>query len=159
MASNSIIAAVMEKFDSFTASLFPGESRPPIAFDEMPQYDGGQLRTTTGYIIVKDGGLQSQHTFESDPIEAGPVIFEVYADTLAHVDQCVNAIRWNGQTPRTRAGFDFGTLILNSPRSHMQMVHRSEQRAMVGIGHTGQRVHYCAVTYDVQYVVLGGATP
>lgn len=157
MASNSLIAGVQELYDTLTAANFPGSTRPSIYFDQGPQYDGQQVRPP--YVIIRDGGISSNHTFESDPIEGGDITLYVYADTLAHVDQIVKAIRWNGQTPRTRAGFDFGTVSLNSPLSFFHLVHKNEQRSIAGIGVNGQRTHMATVVYEAAQTVLGGATP
>ena len=159
MAANSPIAAAQELYGTLTAANFPGATRPGIYFDQAPQYDGQQVQPGTGYVVMKDGGFNSELTFEDDTQEAGSITLEVYADTLANVDAVVKAIRWNGQTPRTRSGFDNGTLSYNSPLFHHELVHVSEVRRVAGVGKSGQRVHMAEVVYKIVSRVGGASTP
>lgn len=149
MAADSPIKAAIDLYDGLSAANFPSGSRPPIKFDQPPQYDGGQLYPS--YVVLKDSGVNTemQADFECSVVDLGEIVLEVFADTLAEVDLIAKCIRFNGNPPSAKLGFDFGTLALNSPFYHMSLRRKGEQRSVAGIGHTAQRVHLCRMTYSV----------
>ncbi len=147
----SPIAAIKALYSGLTAANFPGASRPPVYFGESPLYDGQQVRPP--YVVVRDDGLTAEHEFEANVIEDGGLTVEVYADTLEDVDMIVKAIRWNGQSPGQRAGFDFAAPSLDSPYTGMALVFRTAVRKVAGVGLAGQRTHMATMTYTLRATV------
>ncbi len=149
MAADSPIKAAIDLYNGLSAANFPGSTRPAIYFDEGPQYDGGQVRPP--YVILKDSGVNTemQAAFEASVVDNGEIVLEIYADTLTSADLIAKCIRWNGNPPGSKLGFDFGTLALASPFYHMSLHRKSEQRSVAGIGASGQRTHLVTMRYSV----------
>jgi hypothetical protein len=122
VATTSIIAAVMTKYDGLTASNFPSSALPPIYLDDPPLLDGGsQVRPP--YVVLRDNGQVPQYEFERTTLEVCDFALEVYYPTpdsggpLANVDTAATAIKRNGGAVGAGSGFDYGTLSdLVSPR-------------------------------------------
>jgi hypothetical protein len=148
MPDSSVIAACMTRYDSLSAAAFGG-TRPPIFFDEAPQtYNSAQLRPP--FVVLKDGGLVPSFEFEWGAMEASALSFEVYAETLASVDTCVEAIKYGGGTITAGSGFDGGTLpSLAAGRRSVRVFRTKETRFREGFGHTGALVHRCRLEYAV----------
>lgn len=154
MASNSPIAAVRALYGTLTAANFPGASRPPLYFGEVPLYDGQQVRPP--YCVLIDNGLTpAADDFEGNVIEDGRLILEVYADTLEDVDAILKAVKYNGQAPGSKAGFDYARPALNSPYAGMVLERTGpEVRRVAGIGLGGQRTHMARVGYTFRAQVV-----
>jgi hypothetical protein len=154
VATQSIIAAVLEKYDSgLSAAHFPSAAKPPVYFDEAPAVDaaGAQLDAEGGFVVLRDEGQDVQSLgFERQTLEVAAFVLEVYYPSLANVDAAVLAIKRNGGTAAQAQGFDFGTLVdLTSPRGTFEIVRTKEQRSKAGVGKTGKRVHVCKLSYRV----------
>lgn len=154
MPTTSIIAAVLTKYATLSASLFPSATRPPIAFDEMPRTNsvGVALSAEDGYVVLKDVGcVPVIHDFELSTREEGQFIFEVFYPRLADVDLAVAAIKFNGASAILGGGFDFGTLDdLIAPRVTHVITRIKETRTKeLGYGRTGQLIHCCRIGYRV----------
>lgn len=154
MATQSIIAASITKFDALTAANFPGASRPALYFDDAPVVNaaGAQVQpTTAGYCVLKDDGQDVLSLgFERQTNEVCNFVIEVYYPSLADVDTAVLAIKRNGGTTAQALGFDFGILSdLTSPRGTFEIVRTREQRAGASLGKTGVPVHVCRLSYRV----------
>lgn len=155
VATTSIIAAVMTKFDALTAGGFPSSTVPPIYLDEPPVVDGTQIRPP--YVVLRDNGQTPVTEFERTTIEGCEFTMEVYYPTaatngpLADVDTAVNAIKRNGGTVGQGLGFDYGTLTdLTTPRSTHVIRRVKERRAYAGFHFDGKRVYVCYLDYRVE---------
>jgi hypothetical protein len=152
VATTSVIAAVLTKFNALTAANFPGSARPPIYLDAAPLTDsaGAQERAGDGYVVLRDLGTEPQLEFERTTLEVGEFDLEVYYRSLADVDTAVAAIKRNGGAVGAGSGFDYGTLSdLVSPRSTHEVRRVREQREFAGLDQTGARVHRCVLRYRV----------
>ena len=154
MPTQSIIDAVLTKFDALTAANFPNSTRPTIYFDRAPlvKSDGSQLHVTSeGYVVLKDQGQRVvSFGFERQTNEVASFVFEVYYPDLGDVDTAVLAIKRNGGTAAQGNGFDFGTLSdLASPRGTFETIREEEIRSQEPMGRNGALVHVCRMTYRV----------
>lgn len=155
MATTSIIAAVMTKYDGLTAANFPDATVPPIYLDDPPLVDGAaQVRPP--YVALRDNGQVPQYEFERTTLEVCDFALEVYYPTpssggpLANVDAAVTAIKRNGGAVGAGSGFDYGTLAdLTSPRSTHEIRRVRETRRSAGFSHEGRRVYVCILEYRV----------
>jgi hypothetical protein len=156
MATQSIIAAALTKFDGLTASGFPSSTRPKIYFDEAPQTDasGDQIRAESGsgYCVLKDKGQDVKIvSFNLETREVASFDIEIYYTSLADCDTAALAIKRNGGTTAQKLGFDFGTLSdLASPRGTFVVKRAREQRGKAGVGRDGKPVHFCRLSYRVE---------
>ena len=147
MAANSVVKAVMDRYETFTAANFPSASRPPIYLDDAPVTDSAGAQEYQPYVALRDGGMSVEYDTEYNAIESSQLTLEVWADSLADADQIVNAIKYNGGTIAAGSGMDFGTLSFDAGRVSFQLVRTAERRAFGGIGKAGQRVYRCEIDY------------
>jgi hypothetical protein len=148
VATTSVIAAAMTKFDALTAANFPSASRPEIYLDAAPVVDGSQVRPP--YVVIRDGGMVPGYEFERTTLEVCEFTLEVYYASLADVDTAVTAIKRNGGAVGAGSGFDYGTLSdLTSPRSTHEIRRTKETRFLAGIDLSGNRIHACRLEYRV----------
>lgn len=150
MATTSIIAAVITKYEALTAAGFPGAARPRIDFGKAPQLVGG-LPLRPPYVVLRDlGAPRTVLDFERNSLATPRFAFEVRANTLADVDAIVTAVRLNGGTVGQGLGFDFGTLSdLASPKSTHQILPAAEPRTLEPLDKDGVRVHGARLEYAV----------
>lgn len=150
MASGSVIAAVVAKYETLTAANFPGASRPSIWLDEAPQEDGsgGQLRPP--WVIVRDGGGVPRWDTGQNARVVSKFTLEVYANTLADADTIMAAILWNGSAPSVKAGLAFATLILAAPSyAEASAVYpRGDRRSLAGLDFQAARMHKVAQDFE-----------
>ncbi len=151
MATTSIIAAVISKYESLTAANFPGSSRPPIYLDQAPLTDSSGAQERPPYVILRDNGQVPSYEFERTTIEVCEFVLEVYYASLADVDTAVTAIKRNGGAVGAGSGFDYGTLSdLTSPRSTHEVRRVKETRRLSSLDYSGNRVHVAILEYRVQ---------
>lgn len=150
MATGSVIAAVMSKFDALTAANFPGASRPSIYLDEAPQVDGTQVRPP--YVVLRDRGTTpAEADFERHTLEVTEFTLEIYYAALADCDTAAQAVKLNGGTRAQAQGFDYGTLSDLSllSRSTHSVVRTAERRRFAGVSLSGARTHAVELDYRV----------
>ncbi len=149
MATTNTIAALMDKWNSLTAANFPSATRPLIYLDDAPVTDTTGTQEYQPYAIIRDGGSSCEFDLERNVIESQKITLEVYADSLADVDQIVEAAKYNGGTIAAGSGLEFTTLTIASLRVSHHVRRSSETRFLAGIGKAGQRVYGCRIEYDV----------
>ena len=150
MATTSIIAAVISKFESLGAVYFPGSSRPPVYLDQAPLTGAAGEQERPPYVVLRDGGQVPEYEFERTTLEVCEFTLEVYYETLADVDTAVTAVKRNGGAVGAGLGFDYGTLSdLTSPRSTHEVRRVRETRRLSGVNFVGQRTHVCVLEYRV----------
>lgn len=144
----SVAHAIIQKYESLSASIFPDGVRPPIYFGEAPIASGGAM-VRPPYVIIRDEGTRPEdNVSDAGAVEVGRVHLEVYALELGTVDAIVKAIRFGGQPPGNRAGLDWGTLSLDSPYTHMHLRRIIERRDYAGWDYESRRVHTCRIDYE-----------
>ena len=144
-----VVKATMNLYESLSASLFPGSSRPAIYLDMAPQVaSGSQLRPP--YVILRDQGRVPEYFSSFGGIEGGGLVLEVYHNDLGTADSIASAIKYGGGTPSQRLGLDFGTLTLTTPLSHVVLKRTNERRYTAsGPDLTGKYVYVVELTYRV----------
>jgi hypothetical protein len=140
----SVIAAVLEKLDSFTYS-----TAPKFYFDEAPSTDSTGAQQRFPYGVIKDGGLQPEYQSDLGGIEVGSFTLEIYGTSLANVDAVVSVVKYNGQIPSSTAGLDFCTLAIAAPLYPVSLIRTNERRSFAGFSHQTERCHLCELTYSV----------
>lgn len=151
MATTSITAATVTKYESLTASGFPNSTRPRIDFDGVAQV-ASAVQVRPPYVRLLDEGRDVRPIdFERNTLVVTRFAFEVVANTLADVDMIVTAIRLNGGTVGQGLGFDYGTLTdLTTPKSTHQILPTSEPRYLANVlDKDGARVHGARLGYSV----------
>jgi hypothetical protein len=144
----SVVSAVRDKWAGLTAALFPGSAVPPLYFDYVPAADSSGVQERPLYGVLRDDtGFAPEYQSDFGGIEVGELTVEVYADTLAAVDQAVKAVKWNGLAPSSRNGLDFCTLSLTSPYYPIVLKRVKERRAYAGFNYLGQPAYACFLTY------------
>lgn len=158
MATHSYFNAALTKYDGLTAALFPGAVLAPVAFGKAAQVkSGSQVRTPS--VVFTDTGSAPEYQSDYGGPETGGFTIDVYADSMSDVDKIVAAIKWNGQAPGNRAGFDLGTLTLDAPLYHVALTRTNEVRSYEGDGQTAQRVHKCTLTYRAEFAINPSTAP
>lgn len=154
MATQSIIAACLLKWDALDVGNFPSSVKPAVAFDTMPPVNaaGAQTDAETGYVVLRDLGQQAVPLdFEYRTQEVAQFVWEIFYPSLGNADAAALAIKRNGGTAAQRLGFDNGTLSdLASPRGSFVTKRTREQRSVEGHGKTGQTVHAVRLWYSVE---------
>lgn len=153
MATTSITAAVLAKYDALTAALFPGGVRPGRAFDEMPSVDGAgnQISAESGYVVIKGiSGPSQPLAFGRVTNESLEIVWEIYYPDLGDALKSASAIRFNGGSPHLKQGFDGGTLPdLTAPPTVRDIVYLGTEQTMAGHGKTNKLVHLVRVRHRI----------
>lgn len=148
--ATSVVVAAQSLYASLSASLFPGNSRPPMYFDRAPEITAAGAQLRPPYVVLVDPtGRTPEYLSNDGGTETGDLTLEVFAGELADVDQIVAAIKFGGSGPSTRAGFDWATLTLTAPYYHVSLRRTNERRYLVSQDKDGKRVHGCTITYEV----------
>lgn len=166
MAYKSYITAVQAVYASLADSSFPGNTKPPLFFDEAPTTSATGQRQSPPYVILSDEGGTNKWTFSSsgdtpaqgqNAIEIGAFRLEVYAFTLGEADGILDAILWNNQIPNKRAGIAFCTLSLVLPQVGMAgaVIPTRDQRSYSGLQYNNQRVHCATQWFKTQIEIRG----
>ncbi len=150
--ATSAVGAVVAKYATLT-------SVPTLYFGDAPTNESG-VQVYPPYVVLLDEGMAPEYNFVlSKVMEPTQLTFMVYSDTLLQVDAIVQKIKYNGQVPSAKAGFDFGTLpALESPYELDELKRTSERRfvaSIQGTGKDGQRVHGCELQYRVTLFLYG----
>lgn len=168
MPYGSVIANVIAKYGTLTASNFPDSSRPDIWLDEAPQEDGSGAQEKVPYAIIEDHGGDPKWTFPGgtqngqNAIVTGGFTISVWypstelRDGLGDADQAIAAILWNGAVPAANSGIAFMTLDLASPLKGMSVVPSKDQRKYAGFSFQGKPVYTVRQEFKTQ-VALGAA--
>lgn len=152
MATLSIDAALKARYDALTATNFPGDALPPMYFGQAAQTTGAGAQQRLPYVVFTEASHQfTILDFERSALHVVGFVLDVYANSLADVDECVLGIRLNGGTVGQGLGFDYGTLTdLASPRSTHQIIPTGEPRRLdQPLDIEGNRVHAARLEYRV----------
>ncbi|AMV25529.1 hypothetical protein VT84_14115 [Gemmata sp. SH-PL17] len=153
MSTASLIGAMFAKFDSLTASNFPGGARPPRAFDEMPPTNssGAQITAEDGYIVLReDSSRVEPMAFGRVTNEVHEMVWEIFYPSLGDCQTTAAAIRRNGGSASQKLGFDGGTLPdLIAPPVVRDIICTQEVPSREGHGKTGKLVHCVRVYHRV----------
>ncbi len=157
MPSTTVVAAVLELYNSIPASAFGG-TRPPIWLNQAPRTDsaGSQLRPP--YVILYDDGLRPEFDSSFGGIERGTLRIEVYANKIEAsgeitCNSVANGILWGGADPNDRDGLDFGALPLTGYRYEVNLMRTLDRTRYAGFqDRNDQRVH----VREIQYAVIVG---
>lgn len=151
MPSQSVIGAVIERYESFTFA-----NRPAIDFDEAEiRAVGGSSSsalTKPPYVILIDNGMTPDDT-QYITQEVTTLQFKVYGTSLAQVDAIVEGIRYNGGTQHGGAGMDFAASLplLNYNLTHM-LVRRIQRFTERERNDTANKVFRANMDYEVRTV-------
>ncbi len=150
--ATSAIASCIDKYNTLT-------DVPTLYFGDVPPANG-PTQIYPPYVVLLDEGMAPEFVFElSKVLEPTQFTFMVYAPTLAAVDAVVQAIKYDGDAPSARAGFDFGSLpSLDEPYRVQEMKRTLEKRfvaSIPGTGPVGQRFHGCELRYRVTLFLYG----
>lgn len=157
--AHSYVAAAEALYGTLTAALFPGGTRPPFDFGEASATTSTGAQKRVPYVVLTDLGSDPEYQSDYGGQERGGFELTVYAKTVTDLDTIVTAIRFNGDTPAAKAGFDFGTLTLDAPYYALALTRTREVREYVAPDRDGLRVHRCRITYRVDHAVDPAATP
>ena len=151
---DSEIAAALALYDSLIGSNFPSGNRWPIYFGQAPLYDAQQVNPP--FVVLIDNGNDFQMDFNANQVENGGFTLEFYANTVEELDEALKAVKWNGQAPVDRAGFDGGKLKLRPPLVHLSLAPGREVRSYTGAhDKTGKRVYMLSKSYNTMSQVRG----
>lgn len=143
-----VIAAVLNKIESLSGSLFPGGTRPPVYFGSAAlAASGAQVRVP--YLVVRDDGAETEFFADSGGLEMTAVAVDCFAQTLADADAIAAAVKWGGQAPANKAGLDWGALALTAPRYAISVRPVRSARSLAGYDRDGARAHLVTLTYRV----------
>jgi hypothetical protein len=150
--ATSAVSALIDKYNSISATYFGGTDRPPIALDSEPVTGATGAQRRVPYVVLKDQGFRPEFNSSTGGIENGTLIVEVYAELLGGsgvtVDSIVQAIKYAGQDPEDKAGFDWGSLTLTGFNYGISLKRTKERRSYAGFNFNGNRVHKCEITYE-----------
>ena len=167
MAAGSIIAGVIDFYNTLTAANFPSATRPAIWLDEAPQQTAAGAQQRLPYVIIQDNGGLPKWTFTSsvattygqNAIVEADFSITAYAETLANCDTIMASILGNGSTPNARAGLAFAILSLNSPLKGMTIVPGFSQANYAGFNYQGKRAYKLRQDFSAQASLSGTGYP
>lgn len=147
----TLVPSVIDKYELLTAANFPSSTRPPIYLDEAPQVTAAGAQLRPPYVVASvDSSAEVELCFESDGVETTRVTFEVYATSVADLDTTIAAIRFNGSSVATAAGFDAGSLpSLTDGVLLSMLIDRTPTRHHDGTDRDGKNVYRGELAYTV----------
>lgn len=149
--ASSVITAVQARW----AAVFNVAGDPALYFDEAPQTDAAGVPKRLPYAVLRDEtGLEPEYQSDDGAIETEEISIELYATTLAVLDAFVARALWGGSAPSARAGLDWFTFTLVTPRRALSLMRTNERRGYAGFDYQGQRCHVCTLTYEVKVQVV-----
>ena len=166
--AKSGVSSLLDLYNSIAAAHFGGE-RPQIFLGQAPPTKADASQQRVPFTVLFDEGFRPDFESDHGGAELGVIRLEVFAFDLdaatgVSVDSIVRAIKWGGQAPENRAGFDWGQFSLEVG-SRYEPVHLRrvfEQRSYTGwqIDRPGEptrspaRVHKCELRYEVLLGIL-----
>ena len=146
--------------NNLNPSAFPNSVLPNMYFAESPV-----TAKTTGiqqlppFVVLTDRGvapgLANNRGVDwaegpSLAIFQGSVELSAYYLSLGDADACIEAIKWNGQSPNLCAGLAFSQLVFTPPYYSKQfnMIPVRQTRGYAGLGVLDQRIHKSSIEFS-----------
>jgi len=145
----TVIKAIQNKIAALTAANFPDSTIPPTFQDEATVTDGSGVQVRVPYIIISAPDTTPEYQSDRGGIENHDIEIVVYAVTAAAANQIAEALKFDGQTPATKAGLDFGTLALDNPYYHIHTARTNNPRAYEDTDQASRRVYSVTLNYSV----------
>lgn len=156
----TLASSVVTKYQSLTSSLFPGGTRWPIYYGLATSVDSSGNQLVTDYVVFETpGGMDTTYQTNAGGWEGGMLTMEVISRDTEKIEAVLNAIRFNGQPPANKAGFDWGSLTLGNPFYLIQMVKGNDQLVFVQEDGRGIRKYKGMINWKIKIGINPALTP
>lgn len=147
----TLLPAIKSKFDSLTASGFPGGVRPNVYLDQAPQTgsDGQPLRPPFAVLSLTPD--DEQMTFEADGIERTRVVLRIWYVGAGDLDTAIAAVRYNSLPKSQQAGFDCGGLPALTDGTLLSMIpSKTPAKRRDNLDHLSRNVYIGSLEWMVE---------